>query len=341
MNLMYKELFEKEKYNLNTNVAKNILDKLKESKEPLDIYKLFFNYGEYIEALKALLKLCIISIVILILAKTIKNALNKNGVFDAATFSVSALLFSNILTTAYEIIQSALMYMKDITTFLGVATPTIGIISASGGNVGYAKAHSIYFSIFLSACQIFLNKLLPFIVSLFFSIALIDAVSYGTNLACLSLFIKNTLFTLFSIITALFIIISSTYYETAKISDSAGARAFRLVISNAVPIVGSSVGEAIKMVGGGIIALKNAFGISAVVFIISMFVPILILLWGSGQIFNFLLFLCDYFGVQEFKNISLHFKYILDFTLAVFSIISVAAIMNISTFINLLPVVVE
>ena len=112
------------------------------------------------------------------------------------------------------------------------------------------------------------------------------------------------------------------------------------MIGNAIPIIGSTVGEAIKFAASGIINLKNIVGISSVVFILALFLPILISFFGSGLILNLIKCFCDYFNISELRSLSIHIKSMFDFSLAAFSALTIAAIVNINVFLSAFPTVI-
>ncbi len=280
-----------------------------------------------------------IFITIFIIIYTIGNVFKRSHTYSAVKYILSVILAANLLIPSYEFLNMALTYIKDISILLGILTPTIGILAASGGNVATAKTSGIAFSIFLSGVQILLETIIPIVISLIFCIAVIDTLTDEGKLQAISALVKNTLFGFFSFLSALFLIIVNFGSNISANTDTVSAKALKLLISNAVPIIGGTMGEALKFTGGGIVAVKNSIGTTAVIFIICAFIPVLLIMWGYGLMYNIILIVCDYFGLTEIKKLIIHLKYALDFTLAAISVIVVAALINIGIFTNQLPAV--
>lgn len=343
MEIQYAELMKKASGSMNSRISKGVLDYLSEVEEynsPFEIINLILkNDFRHIFSIKQVAIDCSTAILLLILINIFKDAFRKVRIYETVNFVFTVFLFSPIIVTLYSMLNTAVLYIKDISTFIGVISPTVGILAASGGNLSYAKIHGVFFSLLLGASQILLNSTIPMVISVFFVLAIVDSFTGTGKLMHFSQLLKNAFFGIFAIATALFFIIVNTYGETAKISDTASSKALRLLIGNAIPIIGGTISDSLKVLGGSIATVKNRIGIGGVVFILTIYLPVLVLLWISGMLLNLVAFLCDYFSIWELKRLVLHMKYMLDFTLAGLSSIVVASLINISTFISTFPVV--
>ena len=277
---------------------------------------------------------------ILLLVNIMKDAFKSNAIHAAIRQVLLLMIAAALLIPIYTLLQDVQTYMNDLSLFLGVLTPTIGVLAASGGNVAFASSTGTMLSVFLSITQLLINRIIPAVIMLFFGFAMMDAFSGEKRMLSLSKFVRNTLFGAFSIFTSVFFILIGCQRITAANTDTVSARTLRLLVSNAVPIVGGTIGDALKLVGGGLVTVKNAVGTTAVVFLIAMYLPAVLITWGSGVFLNLLRILCEYFGFSEVEDLLAHLKCAIDFSIAGFTFVFVVGIVNIGIFMSILPVVI-
>jgi len=280
-------------------------------------------------------------LLMLICFDIVKDSFKSKAIYSALGYFIKLFIASTVLLSTKEVIDSSSVYMQETGTFLGVLAPTLGTLLASGGNVAAAKTASVFITFLLAALQIILYKIVPFVLALFFGIALTDSASSGGKMLLLSQTVKNVCYAVLSVFTALYIILLGTQSLSASGTDSFSYRAIRLFVGNTVPIVGGTLGDALKLVGGGFVAVKNTVGTAAVIFLIFMYLPPLAILWFNGVIINIFMFLCDYFSLSEAKGVFVHVKYSLNFVLAVYTSIFVMGMVNIGIFMNCIPAIVS
>ncbi len=278
---------------------------------------------------------------ILILSNFLYEHLKNTAIYGVIRHVLLILIALTVFVPIYTFLQDAQIFMHDLSLFLGALIPTIGVLAASGGNIALANAGNTLLPFFLSAVQICLNVLLPSITSLFFGFVVVDVFSGERKMQPLSKFVRNTLFSLLSIFTAIILIILSVQSVAAMSTDTVSARTLRLLISNAIPIVGGTIGDALKLVGGGLVTVKNAVGTGAVAFLLALYLPVLLTAWCNSIFLNLFGVCCEYFGFTEVEGLLTHLKCAIEFSMAVFSIIFVFGIVNIGIFMHALPVVIS
>ena len=327
---------------MSSDSAKKILQEIsKGSNNDLESFGVIFKSLNNELSLTNLIKLLLFSLVLLIALNMVCGMLYGKSACKFLKYCASVCVSLAITVPTYEIIEQAVKYLSDMSTFLGVLTPTVGILTAAGGNIASAKTQGIFFSMLLSVTQLLLSKILPCIVTLFIGFSVIDTVWGARRLLPLSQFVRNTIFGVFAFLVTVFFIIVNIYSNASAGSDTVSAKAMKLLISKAIPIVGSTVSDSLKFVGANIVTVKNSVGITSVIFIFALFIPTLLLLWGCGVILNIFSLLCDYFGIGELKGSVAHLKYAVDFTLATCSVIVVTAFINIGCFMNTVPNIIS
>jgi len=271
----------------------------------------------------------------------LETIFQKKEISSAVRYILTVTFSILLAGSTNEILAAMQVYMRDFSTFFGTIIPTLGVLAASGGNVTSATANSISLSVFLTATQFLLHTALPYINSLFCGLAVFDAVYGGGKISSLSATVKNFLFGTLGFSTALFGIVISFQNLTAVNTDSISGKTLRLMIAKAIPVVGTTIGETIRIVGGSLYSIKNAVGITAIVFLFGIYLPILIALLGNGFLMNIFVFLCDFFSIPEIKWIFFHLKHTFDFALAAFTCVFMIAILNLGIFMKTMPAMLE
>ncbi len=267
-----------------------------------------------------------------------KSSVKSRQILAALEFMERTLLTASLIIPIHGIVSKVCLHMQEVSALLGVLAPTVSTLAAVGGNISTAKTLDLFLSVLLSFLQVVLNKIIPIVCSFFFGTAIIDAVNKDGKMLALSGTVKNLLYVSLSIFTSLFLMLLSTQSLAATGTDSFSAKAVRLIIGNAVPIVGSTLGDALKLVGGSFVAVKNTVGVSASILLILVYLPPLATLFINGVIINFFIFVCDYFSLQSIKSVFIYSKQLISFLLAVFTCIFVMGMINIGIFIKVLPV---
>ena len=198
----------------------------------------------------------------------------------------------------------------------------------------------MFLTIFLAAAQFLIDRLVPAVCAAFTGLAMMSVVSGDVSMLQFSKWLRNTLFGVLSVcITLLFIVIGCQNLAVTS-TDTLTAKTLRLLVSNAVPVVGGTIGDAIRFAGGGLVTIKNATGMASVVFLLAVFLPVLVMLWAAGFILSVLIHICDYFSMVLPRAFFGNLKCAFDFSIAGFSAIFVMAVVNIGIFLSGVPALV-
>ena len=337
----YSDFISRAESSVNSLYAKQLLEEIRDKNSVSEaLYAIAdFDFGSILQ-IPTWIKSAVILLSILLLIYIIQDVFKSAVVYASIRQMLLLVIAATLLLPIYTLLQDVQTYMNDLSLFLGVLTPTIGALAASGGNVAFASSTGTLLSVFLSVTQILINKIIPIVIMLFLGFAMLDTFFGEKKMLSLSKLVRNTLFGAFSIFASVFFILISCQSITAANTDTVSARTLRLLVSNAVPIVGGTIGDALKLVGGGLVTVKNAVGTTAVVFLLAMYLPALLITWGSGIFLNLFGFLCEYFGFSEVEGLLTHLKCAIDFSIAGFTFVFVVGIVNIGIFMSVLPVVI-
>lgn len=274
-----------------------------------------------------------------LLFRIIRGTVKNSGACRVVDYFIRILLATVVIQAALETLTDCAAYMNDISLYFGVLTPVLGILAASGGNVSAAGTGSFALSVFLAVAEWVINRFAPNIIILFLGLSLIGLAQGTPIMLSFAKGVRNFLFGAFSLVTATFFIVVGCQNIAAVNSDTIGARTLRLLVSNAVPIVGSTIGDALKMISGSLVAVKNATGLSSVIFLLSMYCPVFLKLWLSGALLSLLGFFCEGAALEGGKSLLWQVKCAFDFAMAAYSSLFVMGLLNIGIFIGSLPAV--
>lgn len=335
----YSDFIARAQESVGSQYAKDLLERIRETNIDTDWTNLFSwdlitgIYQEWLRNAGILLG-------ILLLSALFKNLFKNRVIYSVVQQIFLVVIALTLLIPIYQVLQNAQTYMHDISVFLGVLSPTVGTLAASGGNLALAGTSSVFLSIFLSVSEIIINKVVPTVSLVFFVFSIMEVFSGESRIQSLSKWIRNFLFGAFSIATSIFFIIISFQSIAAVNTDTVSSRALRLLVGSAVPIVGGTVGDALRLVGGSLVATKNAVGTAAVVFLLALYLPTLLQTWCSGVMLQLFGVCCEFFGFSEVQGMIGHIKYAIDFSLAAFFCVFVISLLNIGIFMSILPVVI-
>ncbi len=282
------------------------------------------------------------ALLLCIFAFTLKlfgSAMKSERICHAIDALVGLLLSAVVVGAAFETLDTCALYMRDISLFFGALAPVIGILTAAGGNLATAGAGSVILSVFLAAAEWVITRLSPVVVTCFLALALIGAAGGSAAMLSLAKGARNVLFGFFSFFTSVFFIIVGCQNVAAVNADTVSAKTLRLLVSNAVPIVGGTIGDALKLVSGSLVTVKNATGIASVLFLAAMFGPVLIRIWFWSLLLSLFGFFCECTELQNLRNLFLQVKCAFDFALAANAAVVVMGILNIGIFMGSLPAV--
>lgn len=274
-----------------------------------------------------------------LLLKWLGSTLGREKISRATDVLCGLLLAAVTVGAALETLEGCALYMRDITLFFGALAPVMGILTAAGGNLTAAGASNAALAVFLGIAQWVVTQVSPLAVTGFLGLAPVGAADGSGSMLSLAKGVRNALFGLFSFGTSVFFILVGCQNVAAAQADTVGAKTLRLLVSNAVPIVGGSIGDALKLVGGSLVAVKSAKGILSVLFLLAMFCPVLIRIWFWSMLLSLFGFFSECAALDTAKNLFLQVKCAFDFALAANASVVVMALLNIGIFMGGLPAV--
>ena len=192
-----------------------------------------------------------------VLSKQVGEAMEFMSVLTICTASYS------MTSAVFDITES---FINEMNTFLGGVLPTMMLLSASSGNVSLAAASSAIILSALSMLEVMCASALFPLLKLLFSVSVSSAVCGAVNLGGVSSTIKKLMKYIFVISGIVLSAVLMFQKIITKSIDSASLRGLKFAASF-VPFVGSSIGEAMATLSGGIGVIRSTYGISVAVIV--------------------------------------------------------------------------
>ena len=126
----------------------------------------------------------------------------------------------------------------------------------------------------------------------------------------------------------------STQTVLSSSADTISARAAKLVATNIIPIVGSSVGDTLRTVSSSIGYLKSVSGVGGIMFILLLVLPVLTTLLLSRGVFIILVSIAELLGCENESKLLSEIGSVYGLLVAVVAMCSVMFILALTIFVR-------
>ena len=219
-----------------------------------------------------ILGLIVTASVFSLMSKTLENAALGEIFSFASLLCLAAAMLSiiNFLLTATE------NFLSSLCVFMSALTPVMALLCAYGGNITSSAVTAANVAFILTVMETVISQILFPAMRICFSVSVSAALSKSFNLKGISDFIKNTLTAVLVFMTSILGLITGYQNIIAKSADSVAQRSVKFAAGNFIPIIGSSLSEAVSTVFSAVSSIKNTLGAISCIVIISMLAPIIL-----------------------------------------------------------------
>ena len=232
-----------------------------------------------------------------------------------------------------EVIFSVSESLSALSVFFSAIIPVMSGILLAGGNVNSSAYQAFNMNVTLSVVSYVSNTLLIPLVFAMFALALMSSLE-GGRISSVAKSLKSTFMWIMGIGTAIVVGAVSMQSIVAGAKDSAYLRAAKYAASGMIPVVGGVVSSALSTLAGGLIYVKSAVGVSAVMVIVGLslapLVTLLLYRFALSVSISFLDFMGSSGGVRSFSA----FRSALDCLISVYALSAVIYISEIVIFIK-------
>ena len=234
-------------------------------------------YKKIKEPFKAVLSITAAALVCSIVSVFAEGSFKNNGVLSAVSSLSAASVFivpvKNLISVSSETIIQCSDFMLSF----------IPVYASSLASSGYISSAAGYRTMMLGAVTVvseISSEIITPLILIYLALCIsgsvsgIDTEELSKSVKNLSVWILGTMMTVFSGLMGISTLVSSG-------ADGAFSKTAKVLIGSAVPVVGSTVSEAVSAVRGCLIITKNFLGIYAVFAVAAIFLPTIagILIW--------------------------------------------------------------
>lgn len=309
---MYEDYNLDELYENSPDDVKDIVDDFEISpSDPFSYQKIFSKEGfEYLKeyVLSNLtyplkyLSIMLISIIVCAICGTFTDSSLQinHSVNLVCVLAVTSVLIYPISSIITEVVST----VNTVTVFMNVFIPVFAGVLIACLKSGTSAAYSSVMFFTCEAISYCCNTIvLPF-SNCFMALSVASGISETSRLNGIIKLLKKAAFILLTAAMTVFLAVLSMQSFVTNTADNAASKTAKFLISSFIPIVGSSVSEALSSLKGCISILKSSAGIYAVIAILIMLLPLILKI----VVFKLLLVFCsdisEVFFVTAIKNIT-------------------------------------
>ena len=213
------------------------------------------------------------------------DALEKQITALAEALSGAVSLAVSTVMTAI-LVRCAAAHIEAVTTFLSrlselclAMLPILGTVLAMGGSGGAAVATHGGFLVLLGALEAIVGEAFGGIVGISLALSAANVFSSKFRLGAVARAIRRCFGVFFGAIMSLLSFILSIKIGIAAAGDSVAMRGAKMFASNAIPLVGSAIGDSFKTLATALTYMKSVSGAVGIILILLLALPTFLSVW--------------------------------------------------------------
>ena len=222
------------------------------------------------------------------LLNKLTSSLSESGLeksFSICSTLCAAITVFNICNILVENVYS---YLKILCNVMNAFIPIMLTLMTMSGNISSAVVSNGSMILFINIVEGFLLICMMPLIKMSLSFACVRSLNSEFDLSGITKTVKNTFTSVTVFIMSIFMFVLSYKNTLSQSADSISIKTARFAISSAVPLVGSSVNEALRTVTSSLSYIKKSTGIIAIIAIAVIMLPIIINLFLNKISFSIL-----------------------------------------------------
>ena len=232
---------------------------------------IFFDIGKIIKSFSAILTVLLICSIFNMLSKSFSSELVKEA-FSFASILCIALSVFKICTTTASLVNG---YMNSICNVMEAFSPLMATLYVMTGNISTGAIASASMTLFISVIENFLMLFMLPIVNISLCFAIVKSIG-KINISGISKLLKTSFTSITVFIMSILMFVLSCKNTLSQSADSLSIKTAKFAISSFIPIVGSTVNDALRTITSSLSLIKNSCGIVAIIAILMLVLPLII-----------------------------------------------------------------
>lgn len=238
--------------------------------------ELFYDrVGQALPTLTALLGLVLVSA----LLSAFKDVMRSEALSGAASLAVSVVMTSVFVNTASHHIELVTTYAQRLSELTRAMLPLMGALLAMGGSGASAVATHGGVLMVLGVIEAVVGEAFGGIVGISLAMSAANIFSGRFRLSAVARAVRRCFGIFFGALTALLGFLLSLKIGIASAGDSLAMRGAKMFASNAIPIVGSAVGESFRVLATSLTYIKSVSGAVGMVIVLLLAIPVFFEVW--------------------------------------------------------------
>ena len=249
-----------------------------------------------IKTFSSLLLIIIISAVFHLCSEFLNNEQLRRAFECAVIISITLSVFSS----CEFVLKDTRIFLERLADFSLALAPILTGICIATGNVGSAAVTSTGISVFVGVCEGLFSTVMYSVVGTSLAFSVCSCLNDDTpDLSSLSALLRRVFSLTMGFIMMLYCTVIAYQSIIGASGDSLSVRTISFAIGNAVPVVGASLGAAMRTVSGALSALKGTVGGVGISVIILLMLPCTISLLLERIAISAVVALCGMFGLKR------------------------------------------
>lgn len=218
----------------------------------------------------------LIIIILCSIFNTLSEAFKSNAVKSSFTIASSLCISITVFNLCTSLASTVSNYLIALCNIMESFAPLMATLYIITGNITSGGIANASFVLFISIIENFLVIFMLPIVNICICLTIIKSFSKQYDFSGISKTLKNTFTGVTVFVMSIFMFVLSCKNIISQASDSLSIKTAKFAISSFIPIVGSTVNDALRTITSSLSIIKNSCGIIAIIAIALIMLPVII-----------------------------------------------------------------
>ncbi len=261
-----------------------------------------------------------------------ENINEKMG--KAAESILLALAALAVYRLFFDGVEMTFSYIEDAKSFTNSLIPITAGVYLMGGNTATAVSAGAGAGAALVCVENLCSLALPTLSRILFALALVGSVGGNVSYGAICREVRNAYMTALGFFTMILSASLSFGGSISSSADSVAARAVKYAIGNMLPIVGGTVNSAYGALSASVGVIKNTVGVSAIVALVVITLPVIIRLLLIRTSLNICTAVSEIIGCARIGKLYTDLRSVYDLVLSAAVFVSLVFVIICSVFLK-------
>lgn len=227
-------------------------------------------------------------LILLSIFHTISSSMSESNLGNVVSICSTLCLSITVFNICNILLRNATVYIKSLCSVMNAFIPIMVALLSMSGNISSAVVSNGSMLLFISIVQGFLLVFMLPLCKMCLAFGCAKSLNNSLDLSGISKTVKTTFTSVTIFVMSIFMFVLSYKNTLSQSADTLSIKTARFAISSFVPLVGSSVNDAMRTVTSSLSFIKNSCGVIALISIAVIMLPILINLFLNKISFSIL-----------------------------------------------------